>query len=109
MTAEKMAETLARLRKRKKEFNAQIDKRISALEKEYELAVAASTQRAFTKYRIEPNELVKLKYASKEQLKKVLEFIDSEIEIPPKEKEPEKPVITVEKKETNEYAKNNLT
>ena len=106
MTVEKQAETLARLRKRKKEFNEQIDRRIAELEKEHELAVAASVQRAFSKNRLSPDELIKLKSASKEQLQKVLEFIKTEIE-PEAKKEIKNQTVTT--KEINEYAKDTTT
>ena len=106
MTVEKQAETLARLRKRKKEFNEQIDRRIAELEKEHELAVAASVQRAFSKNRLSPDELIMLKSASKEQLQKVLEFIKTEIE-PEAKKEIKNQTVTT--KEIYEYAKDTTT
>jgi hypothetical protein len=86
MTIEKMEEQLAALREKKARFNEDIDRRISKLSVEHEQAIAAQTQRIFAKHRIEPDELNKLKYASREQLKKVLEFISDEIQHPGKPK-----------------------
>lgn len=90
MTIERMEERLAALRERKAEFNADIDRRISELSKEHELALAAQTQRIFAKHKLDPDELNKLKFASKEQLKRVLDFINEEIQEPEKPKSAEK-------------------
>ncbi len=107
MTVEKQAEVLERLKKRKREFNEQIDRRIAVLEKEHEMAVAASVQRAFSKNRLSVDELMKLKNASRKQLQMVLEFINTEIEPEAKEEIKNHTLTTV--KETNEYAKDTTT
>lgn len=86
MTIEKMEERLAALRERKAEFNADIDRKISELSREHELALAAQTQRIFAKHKLDPDELNKLKFASREQLKRVLDFISEEIRQPEKPK-----------------------
>ena len=86
MTIERMEEQLAVLREKKAKFNAGIDERISELSREHELALAAQTQRIFAKHKLDPDELNKLKFASREQLKKVLDFISEEIRQPEKPK-----------------------
>ena len=103
MTTERMAEQLAILRERKTKFNEEIDKKIEALDQEYELALAAQTQRIFAKHRLSPDELNKLKYANKEQLKRLLAFISEEIE-EPKAPAEEKPESKMEK-ENKDHAK----
>ena len=99
MTIERMAEQLAALRERKAKFNEDIDKRIEVLDKEYELALAAQTQRIFAKHRISPDELNKLKFASREQLKRFLDFINEEIGEP--EAPADKPDTKSEKENQN--------
>ena len=82
MTIEKMREQLYKLKERKRVFNEGIDRRIDSLEREYDLALAAQTQRIFTRHKLSADELNKLKFASRAQLKKLLAFIDNEIEEP---------------------------
>ncbi len=100
MTIERMEEQLAALREKKARFNAGIDEKINRLSREHELAIAAQTQRIFAKHKLDPDELNKLKFASREQLKKVLDFINEEIRQPLKPK-PEKAeeTKTVEKED----------
>ncbi len=107
MKIERMEEQLAVLRERKAKFNEDIDRKINDLSREHEQALAAQTQRIFAKHKLDPDELNKLKFASKEQLKKVLDFINEEIQQPEKPK-PE----TVEdktEKENQNHAKENAT
>ena len=102
MTIERMEEQLAVLRERKAKFNAEIDRKINDLAKEHEQALAAQTQRIFARHKLDPDDLNRLKYASKEQLQRVLEFISSEIQ------EPEQPVKKPEpkiEKENENHAK----
>ena len=101
MTIERMEEQLAALRERKAAFNAGIDEKISRLSREHELAIAAQTQRIFAKHKLDPDELNKLKFASREQLKKVLDFISGEI------RQPEKPGTAEEPKTEKEEDDNN--
>lgn len=84
MTIERMEQQLAALREKKAKFNADIDRRIDNLSREHDQALAAQTQRIFAKHRIDPDELNRLKFASREQLRKVLDFISEEIQPPPK-------------------------
>lgn len=104
MTIERMEEQLAVLREKKARFNAEIDEKISELSKEHELALAAQTQRIFAKHKLDPDELNKLKFASKEQLKRVLDFINEEIQHPEKPK-PERAEEVKTEKENQNHAK----
>ncbi len=97
MNVEKMNEQISRLRDEKKAYDEKMVRKIADLERKRDLAIAAETQKAFARHHLSPDELAKLKYASKEQLARVLEFIDDEIT------EPVKPVIRSDKKkEDNE-------
>lgn len=84
MTIERMNELIARWKKQKAEYNSRMDKKIADLERERDLELAAQTQRIFARHHLDPDELIRLKYASKQQLKKVLEFINEEIDEPDK-------------------------
>lgn len=108
MTIERMEEQLAVLRERKARFNEDIDRKISELSKEHELALAAQTQRIFAKHKLDPDELNKLKFANKEQLKRVLAFISEEIQYPQKP-EPEKATEENSEKENQNHAKEVIT
>ncbi len=82
MTIEKMNEQISRLKEEKKAYDEKMSRKIADLERERDLALAAQTQRVFAKHHLSPDELVRLKYASKEQLARVLEFIEDEIKEP---------------------------
>ena len=86
MTIERMEEQLADLREKKARFNEGIDEKINRLSREHDLAIAAQTQRIFAKHKLDPDELNKLKFASREQLKKVLDFISEEVRQPARPK-----------------------
>ena len=101
MTIERMEEQLAVLREKKARFNAEIDEKISELSKEHELALAAQTQRIFAKHKLDPDELNKLKFASKEQLRRVLDFINEEIQHPEKPKPDTAEEVKTEKENQN--------
>lgn len=96
MKIEKMNELIEKWKAQKQAYNEQMDKKITDLERERDLAVAAATQKIFARHRLSADELLKLKYASKQQLQKVLEFIEEEIEEPEK---PEPLEVTEDKKE----------
>ena len=87
----------------KAEYDSRMDKRINDLKKERDLALAAQTQKIFARHHLSPEELIKLKYANKEQLKQLLKMID-EIEEPAKEKQ-EDPAESENKKENENHAK----
>ncbi len=84
MTIEKMNEQISKWEEQKSEYDEKMEKKINALKRERDLALAAQTQRIFARHHMSPAELVKLKYASKQQLQKVLNFIEEEIEEPAK-------------------------
>jgi hypothetical protein len=104
MTIERMEEQLAVMREKKAKFNEDIDRKINNLSKEHEQAIAAQTQRIFAKHKLDPDELNKLKFASKEQLKKVLDFINEEIQEPEKIK-PETAMEEKSEKENQNHEK----
>ena len=99
MTIERMNELIARWKKQKAEYNIRMDKKIADMERERDMELAAQTQRIFAKHHLDPDELIRLKYASKQQLKKVLEFINEEINEPEKKETVKK---TEEEKSKNE-------
>lgn len=101
MTIERMEEQLAVLREKKARFNAEIDEKINDLSREHELALAAQTQRIFAKHKLDPDELNKLKFASREQLKRVLDFINEEIQRPEKPKPDTAEEVKTEKENQN--------
>lgn len=103
MTIEKMEERLAALREKKARFNAGIDEKISRLSMEHDMAIAAQTQKIFAKHKLDPDELNRLKFASKEQLKKVLDFISEEVRLPIKPK-PKKAEEEETEKENGDHA-----
>ncbi|MCR5234962.1 MAG: hypothetical protein K6E53_13815 [Lachnospiraceae bacterium] len=84
MNIEKMNEQISRLKEEKKAYDEKMGRKIAELEKNRDLALAAQTQKVFARHHLSPDELVKLKYASKEQLARVLEFIEDEITQPAK-------------------------
>ncbi len=84
MTVERMNELITRWKKQKDEYDKRMDKKIADMERERDLELAAQTQRIFAKHHLDPDELIRLKYASKQQLKKVLDFINEEIDEPGK-------------------------
>ncbi len=102
MSIEKMNEQIERLKDQKREYDEQMDKKISDLEKKRDLALAAQTQRIFAKHHLKSEELLKLRYANKEQLKRVLNFIDEEIS---ESSEPEEKPDTQNEKENEKHAK----
>ena len=95
MTIEKMNELIGRWERQKAEYDERMEKKISGLKHERDVTIAAQTQRIFAKHRIDPDELNRLKYASREQLRKVLDFISEEIPQP----EEGQPQAAAEKKE----------
>ena len=104
MTIEKMNEQISKWEEQKSEYDEKMDKKINALKRERDLALAAQTQRVFARHHMSPSELVKLKYASKQQLQKVLDFIEEEIEEPAKP-EPEEAAENKKEKENQNNAK----
>lgn len=103
MTIEKMNERIERLENEKAEYDSRMDKKISDLKKERDLALTAQTQKIFARHHLSAEELIKLKYANKEQLKQLLKVID-EIEEPVKEKQ-EDPADSKNEKENENHAK----
>ena len=79
MTIERMNELIDKWEGQKKDYDQRMDAKISGMKKDRDLAVAAQTQKIFARHHLSPEELSKLKYASKEQLKRLLKFIDEEI------------------------------
>ena len=79
-----------------------MDKKIADLEQKRDLALAAQTRRIFAKHHLRSDELLKLKYANKEQLKRVLSFIDEEIT---ESADPENKPDTKNEKENDYHAK----
>ena len=102
MSIEKMNEQIERLKEQKREFDEQMDKKIADLEQKRDLALAAQTRRIFAKHHLRSDELLKLKYANKEQLKRVLSFIDEEIT---ESADPEDKPETKNEKENDNHAK----
>ncbi len=102
MSIEKMNEQIERLKEQKREFDEQMDKKIADLEQKRDLALAAQTRRIFAKHHLRSDELLKLKYANKEQLKRVLSFIDEEIT---ESADPEDKPDTKNEKENDNHAK----
>lgn len=102
MSIEKMNEQIERLKDQKREFDEQMDKKIADLEQKRDLALAAQTRRIFAKHHLRSDELLKLKYANKEQLKRVLSFIDEEIT---ESADPEDKPDTKNEKENDNHAK----
>ena len=97
-----MNEQIERLKDQKREFDEQMDKKIADLEQKRDLALAAQTRRIFAKHHLRSDELLKLKYANKEQLKRVLSFIDEEIT---ESADPEDKPDTKNEKENDNHAK----
>lgn len=95
MTVEKMNELISRWERQKAEYDERMEKKISGLKHERDVTIAAQTQRIFAKHRLDPDELNRLKYANREQLRKVLDFINEEIPQP----EEGQPQDAAEKKE----------
>ena len=86
MTIDKMNELIAIWTKQKEEYDRRMEKKIGDMVRERDLALAAQTQKVFSKHHLSPDELNKLKYANKEQLKKLLAFIDNEVNDPKENK-----------------------
>ena len=74
MTIERMNELIDKWEGQKKDYDQRMDAKISGMKKDRDLAVAAQTQKIFARHHLSPEELSKLKYASKEQLKRLLKF-----------------------------------
>ncbi len=102
MTIEKMNELISKWKGQKAAYDKQMDKKIADMEKERDLAVAAATQKIFAKHHLGADELMRLKYANKEQLKKLLDFIEEEIGEP---EDPEKKTDENKEKENVNHAK----
>ena len=66
MKIEKMNELIEKWKAQKQAYNEQMDKKISNLERERDLAVAAATQKIFARHHLSADELLKLKHASKQ-------------------------------------------
>lgn len=103
MKIEKMNELISKWEEQKSEYVERMDKKINALKKERDLELAAQTQKIFARHHLSPEELVKLKYASKQQLQKVLDFIEEEIPEPSKS-EPETESDVKNEKEIKDHA-----
>ena len=84
MTIEKMNELIGKWETQKAEYDERMEKKITGMKKERDLAVAAQTQKIFARHHLSAEELVRLKYANRQQLQKLLDYIGEEI------KEPEK-------------------
>ena len=85
MKIEKMNELINKWEIEKAEYDERMEKKISAMKYDRDIMLAAQTQRIFAKHKIDPDELSKLKYASREQLRKILDFISEEIPQPGEE------------------------
>ena len=101
MSIEKMNEQIDKMKEQKKDYDEQMDKKISDMEKKRDLALAAQTRRIFAKHHMNAEELLKLRYANKEQLKRVLSFIEDEIDEPAKPEPSEVPGDKKEKENQN--------
>ena len=88
MTIERMNELISKWERQKSEYVERMEKKISDMKHDRDVMLAAQTQRIFAKHKLVPDELNRLKFASREQLKKVLDFINEEIR-EPEEKQPE--------------------
>ena len=104
MTIEKMNELISKWEGQKAEYDDRMDKKIGKMRRERDLAVAAQTQKIFARHHMSAEELIKLKYASKQQLQKVLDFIEEEIEEPSKP-EPKEAADDQKEKENQNHAK----
>ena len=104
MNIEKMNEQISRLEGQKAEYNEHMDKKIIAMKKEKEAMISAQMQHIFRKHKLDPDVLIKLRFASKEQLQMVLDFINSEIEEPAKP-EPKETSDDKKEKENQNHAK----
>lgn len=104
MKIEKMNEQISKWEEQKAEYDERMDKKINALKRERDLALAAQTQKIFARHHLSAGELVRLKYANKQQLQKVLDFIEEEIEEPAKP-EPATGTDDKEEKENQNHAK----
>lgn len=89
MTIERMNELIDKWEGQKKDYDERMDAKISGMKKDRDLAVAAQTQKIFARHHLSPEELSKLKYANKEQLKRLLKFIDDEITEPVRAEKPD--------------------
>lgn len=96
MKIERMNEQISRLEGQKAEYDERMEKKIIAIKKEKEAMISAQMQHIFRKHKLDPDALIKLRYASKEQLQMVLDFINNEIEEPAK---PEPKTASEDKKE----------
>ena len=102
MKIEKMNELIEKWKAQKQAYDEQMDKKISAMERERDLAVAAATQKIFAKHHLSADELLRLKHANKEQLQRLIDFIEEEIEEPAK---PAKKPDEKSEKEIENHAK----
>lgn len=98
MKIEKMNELISKWEEQKSEYDERMDKKIGDMRRERDLAVAAQTQKIFSRHHLSAEELIKLKYANKQQLQRILDFIDEEIE----EEGKSEPVTATEEKKEKE-------
>ena len=104
MRIEKMNEQISRLEGKKAEYDERMDQNIIAIRKEKEAMISAQMQHIFRKHKLDPDGLIRLKYASKQQLQQVLDFINNEIEEPTKP-EPKEATEDKKEKENQNHAK----
>ena len=107
MNIEKINEQISRLEAKKAEYDEHMDKRISDMKKEKEMMISAQMQQIFRKHKIEPEELIRLRYANKEQMRSVMNYINSEIKEPAKPESKKTPEDTKPKEEKKNNAKEN--
>lgn len=103
MNIEKMNEQISRLEGKKAEYVEQMDQKIVAIKKEKEAMISAEMQHIFRKHKLDPDRLIRLKFASKEQLQRVWDFL-GEIEEPAKP-EPKEATEDKKEKENQNHAK----
>ena len=86
MSVQKLNEQISRWKEEKKTYDEKMDKKISDAEKKRDREVAGQMQRIFAKHHLSASEMIKLKYADKEQIKKLFDVIEEikEAEVPEK-------------------------
>lgn len=89
MTVEKMGELIKKWEKEKEEYDLRMEEKIEKTKKERDEQLALQARHAFEKNKVDVSEFSRLRYASKEQLLRVMEFIQNEIQ-PEKGQEKEK-------------------
>lgn len=101
MTVEKMGELIKKWEKEKEEYDLRMEEKIEKTRKERDEQLALQARHAFEKNKVDVSEFSRLRYASKEQLLRVMEFIQNEIQ-PEKGKGQEHQEKDMEKEEYHE-------